>query len=88
MPYAHNDDLPVSLRRALPSHAQDIFRSAFNAAWRSYGRAQPSRREEIAHRVAWSAVKRRYQKFRGKWRAIDFSKFDRRQSPARNRQEE
>ena len=67
MPYATNDDLPAPLRHALPPHAQDIFRSAFNAAWQSYGRREPARREEIAHRVAWAAVKRSYRKARGRW---------------------
>lgn len=58
MPYGSNDDLPVSIRRRLPPHAQDIFRAAFNSAWEGYG--ESDRREEIAHRVAW--VKRRYTK--------------------------
>ena len=84
MPYANNDNLPVSLKQILPTHAQDIFRSAFNAAWESYRESEPSRREEIAHRVAWAAVKRRYQKIRGAWRA----KIDQRQLPARKSREE
>ena len=67
MPYATNEDLPSALRRSLPEHAQDIFRSAFNAAWESYGRKDPSHREEIAHRVAWAAVKRRYRKGGTTW---------------------
>ena len=33
MPYAINADLPVLIRRDLPSHAQDIFREAFNHAY-------------------------------------------------------
>jgi cation transport regulator len=67
MPYATNQDLPLPLQRALPEHAQDIFREAFNAAWRSYGRKDPAHREEIAHRVAWAAVKRRYYKVGTTW---------------------
>lgn len=62
MPYASNDDLPLAIRRHLPAEAQEIFRKAFNAAWRTCGESEPERREEIAHRVAWSAVKRRYRK--------------------------
>jgi len=62
MPYSANEDLPPAVRRHLPAHAQDIFREAFNNAWQSYGESQPQRREEIAFRVAWSAVKRRYRK--------------------------
>ena len=61
------DDLPASIRRSLPLHAQEIFRAAFNAAWESYGRKDPGHREEIAHRVAWAAVKRRYRKVAGDW---------------------
>lgn len=67
MPYESVDDLPPSLKRNLPIHAQEIFVAAFNSAWQSYGRRQPERREEIAHRVAWAAVKKRYCKLGGGW---------------------
>ena len=56
MPYATLDDLPPAARR-LPVHAQEIFRAAFNNAWGEYGGD-----EETAFRVAWAAVKQRYQK--------------------------
>ena len=52
MPYASNEDLPRSVRGHLPVHAQDIFRSAFNHAWQTYGSADPAHVEEIAFRVA------------------------------------
>ena len=68
MPYATIEDLPPSVRRHLPEHAQEIFRSAFNHAWQSY---PPDRREEIAHRVAWAAVKRRYRKAGSDWVPVD-----------------
>ncbi|MGP6192348.1 MAG: ChaB family protein [Vulcanimicrobiaceae bacterium] len=55
-----NDDLAPSVRNRLPDHAQGIYREAFNHAWERYG-ADP-RQEEIAHRVAWAAVKRVYLK--------------------------
>jgi len=65
MPYARNDDLPASLQRRLPPHAQDIYRAAFNHAWTEYeSRAD---REELAHRVAWAAVKRKYRKRGDMW---------------------
>ena len=64
MPYASNLDLPPALRR-LPDHAQDIFRAAFNNAWRRYAGAAD--REQRAHRIAWAAVKRRYQKLGDDW---------------------
>lgn len=67
MPYSSNDELPQSLRLHLPPHAQGIYRAAFNNAWSEYGAREPERREEIAHRVAWAAVKRRYRKVNGDW---------------------
>jgi cation transport regulator len=67
LPYASNEDLPLSLRLHLPPHAQDIFRSAFNHAWETYGRTEPERTEEIAHRVAWAAVKKKYRKAGDVW---------------------
>lgn len=67
MPYASNDDLPPAIRSHLPPHAQEIFRAAFNNAWKRYGERDPKRREEIAHRIAWSAVKRQYRKLGDRW---------------------
>lgn len=66
MPYETNEDLPPAIRRHLPPHAQDIFRAAFNSAWIGYGAD-----EEIAHRVAWAAVKKRYRKAGSDWVAKD-----------------
>ena len=64
MPYATNTDLPVAVRRNLPQHAQDIYRAAFNAAYNRYG----PKREAIAQRIAWAAVKRSYvQRGMGIW---------------------
>ncbi|MBV8571169.1 MAG: ChaB family protein [Acidobacteriaceae bacterium] len=65
MPYFSNDDLPPAVRDHLPFHAQEMYRQAFNHAWEEY--ARDSRREEIAHRVAWGAVKRKYVKIAGEW---------------------
>jgi cation transport regulator len=67
MPYPSTEDLPSSIRAHLPPQAQEIFRAAFNRAWESYGAREPTRREEIAHRVAWAAVKRRYRKAGEVW---------------------
>ena len=61
MPYATLDDLPPAAQH-LPVHAQEIFRAAFNAAWDEYGGD-----EETAFRVAWAAVKRRYEKRGDHW---------------------
>lgn len=60
MPYSDNDQLPPSIRHVLPDHAQDIFRESFNHAWLQY--ADDLRREQIAFRVAWAAVKKSYVK--------------------------
>jgi cation transport regulator len=65
MPYVSNDDLPVSVRRHLPEHAQDIYRAAFNHAYADH--AHDPRREEAAHRIAWAAVNRSYVKLGSSW---------------------
>jgi cation transport regulator len=69
VPYGSNRDLPPRVRAHLPPEAQDIYRAAFNNAWREYAEREPERLEEIAHRVAWAAVKRRFHKDDGDWAA-------------------
>ena len=57
----------------LPSHAQKIYTKAHKNALKQY--ASPSRRrvgkrqskEQVAHKVAWSAVKKEYKKKGDKW---------------------
>ena len=66
MPYASIEDLPPPIREYLPLHAREIYRSAFNNAWDEYV-DRGERREEIAHRVAWAAVKHRYRKAGNAW---------------------
>jgi cation transport regulator len=66
MPYQRLDEVPPAVR-SLPRHAQEIFRSAFNAAWQSYAERAPQVQEEIAFRVAWAAVKKRYRKVEDVW---------------------
>ena len=65
MPYVINDDLPPSVRHHLPEHGQDIYREAFNHAWQQYDK--DPRQEEIAHRIAWAAVKRAFVKAGTEW---------------------
>jgi cation transport regulator len=60
MPYRSNLDLPPSVRSHLPAHAQDIYREAFNQAYAAH--AGEIDRERRAHMIAWSAVKRSYEK--------------------------
>ncbi len=66
MPYSKREDLPESVINVLPPHAQDIYKEAFNSAWDEYkkpsDRKKGGTREEAAHRVAWAAVKHKYQK--------------------------
>jgi cation transport regulator len=65
MPFGTNRDLPPPVRRHLPDHAQSIYRAAFNHAWAAheYDRG----REKAAHRIAWAAVKKAYQKIGSEW---------------------
>jgi cation transport regulator len=57
----------------LPSHAQKIYSKAHKNALKQY--ASPSKRrggkrqskEQVAHKVAWSAVKKEYKKKGDKW---------------------
>jgi cation transport regulator len=65
MPYRLNSELPASLQRRLPEHAQDIYRQAFNHAFAAH--TGDPRREEAAHRIAWAAVKRSYVKVGDAW---------------------
>lgn len=71
MPYRNNSELPDNVKDNLPSHAQEIYRKAFNSAWDEYqdpdDRRGDSGREETAHRVAWSAVKQEYHKEGDRW---------------------
>jgi len=65
IPYSTNEDLPASVARHLPPHAQDIYRTAFNNAFAAH--AGDPRQEEAAHRIAWAAVKRSYVKIGDSW---------------------
>lgn len=62
MPYKSINELPESVKNVLPKHAQEIYKEAFNSAYDQYDtpeeRREDTSREETAHRVAWSAVKK------------------------------
>lgn len=66
MPYDKRSELPDSVRDNLPKHAQEIYQSAYNSAWEQYedpeDRRDDASREEVSHRVAWSAVGEKYEK--------------------------
>ncbi len=67
------DDLPERVKNNLPKHAQEIYRAAFNSSYEENknpkDRRDDSTREETAHKVAWSAVEKKYEKRAGKWRS-------------------
>lgn len=56
MPYSSVTDLPEAIRDHLPVHAQEIYMKSFNNAHVEYGD------DNVAARVAWSAVKKQYEK--------------------------
>ena len=66
MPFKSINQLPESVKNVLPEHAQDIYKEAFNSAYDEYKDSDDRRgdesREEVAHKVAWSAVKNSYEK--------------------------
>lgn len=72
MPYTSISDLPDSVKNHLPTHAQEIYKEAFNSAWEQYKHAKDRQgdasREETAHRVAWGAVKKTYEKAGDDWK--------------------
>ncbi len=74
MPYKNISDLPERVKGNLPKHALEIYLEAFNNAWDQYAKPEERRgavsREETAHKVAWSAVKKVYEKDEktGEWK--------------------
>jgi len=68
MPYKDIKDLPQSVKGHLPKHAQEIYKAAFNNAWNEY-----EQDEGRTHRIAWSAVKKKYEKEAdsGQWKVIN-----------------
>ena len=66
MPYSDNEKLPKGVKNNLPNHAQDIYRESFNHAWEQYKspskRREAESREEVAHKIAWAAVEKKYHK--------------------------
>lgn len=77
MPYKTLSELPDKVKDNLPVHAQEIYRAAFNNAYEQYkdpeDRNTNDDRETVAHKVAWSAVKEKYEKTQGRWTEKDYS---------------
>ena len=65
MPYHSISDLPDSVRHHLPEHAQEIYLEVFNSAWKQY--ADWNDQEAVSHKVAWSVVKKKYEKQGEQW---------------------
>jgi len=72
MPYKSVDELPDGVKDNLPKKAQEIYMEAYNSAHEEYKDPKERRGdaslEETAAKVAWSAVKKKYEKADGKWR--------------------
>lgn len=66
MPYKTKKELPEQVQENLPEHAKKIYKEAYNNAWEQYkhpdDRYGDASREEVSHKVAWSAVKNIYTK--------------------------
>lgn len=75
MPYDTLEDLPAPVKNVLPEPAQEIYRAAFNNAWDQYeeedAREDDDSHEQVAHKVAWAAVKRKFKKDGGNWKPKD-----------------
>ena len=71
MPYDSTEELPESVKNNLPKKAQEIYMAAFNSAWDQYDRPEERKggasREETSHKVAWAAVKQKYEKRDDRW---------------------
>lgn len=67
--YKTTEALPKGIRKNLPKHAQEIFKEAFNSALEQYSDDDDT--EATANRVAWSAVKQKYEKVGDHWREKD-----------------
>ena len=57
MPYDSIAELPDGVKDNVPKHGQEIYKEAFNSAWDQYDHD-----EARSHRVAWGAVKEKYEK--------------------------
>lgn len=72
MPYKSKKELPKQVKGNLPEGAQEIYQDAFNNAEDFY--ADPKKRrnksedkDTVAAKVAWNAVKNKYEKKGEEW---------------------
>jgi len=67
VPYQSIALLPASVRADLPVEAQQLYRASYNDAWARH--ADFADREPFCHRLARSAVRRKYERHvDGTWR--------------------
>ena len=67
MPYGTVAELPDAVKE-LPKHAQEIYMSTFNSAYKT------ADNEGSAHAIAWAAVEKQYKKENGRWVAKETAK--------------
>jgi cation transport regulator len=60
MPYDSIRELPKQVKDNLPKHAKEIWKEAYNSAHEQY--SDESNTDQRAAKVAWSAVKEKYEK--------------------------
>jgi cation transport regulator len=71
MPYDKTSELPERVKGNLPKAAQKIYMEAYNSAHEEY--KDPKKRrgdaslEETAAKVAWAAVKKKFEKSGDEW---------------------
>jgi cation transport regulator len=70
MSYETIEDLPSDLRAILPREAQELYLDVYQRSWETYEEEQGGDmgQESVAHRDAWSAVRREYVKDEGSGR--------------------
>lgn len=57
------NDLPDTIQDTLPAEAQEIYLKTYNKAWENYAEEEEpgeQSREAVAHRDAWTAVKKEF----------------------------
>ena len=73
MSYDTLQDLPSDIRAVLPREAQELYLEVYQKSWDTYDEAEGGDmgRPSVAHRDAWSAVRREYVKDEssGRWYA-------------------
>jgi len=71
MPYDSVGDLPDRVKNNLPKAAQKIYMEAYNSAHDEYKNPKKRRAhaslEETAAKVAWAAVKKKFEKSGDDW---------------------